>query len=140
MNEKSKTRFGQALTSSQPTTTKFLIEDPVLGWRTFPLGRAMLVYRGGLPLPELAGRTVRVVYAHVSLVDKKMRGLHGLTPSEWKFDGEGRIDEEEKTRRIQMHLDSARGQTAELDSTTPHLAEADVRDICRCLGLPEAGS
>ena len=100
----------------------------------------MRVYRGDLLLPELAGQTGRVVHAHVRWEGGKVRELHGLSPSEWKFDNEGRVDQEENLRRIQKHLNSATGQTAEAGATTPLLSDADVAAIRRCLRLPERGS
>jgi hypothetical protein len=78
-----------------------------------------------------------VVYAQIRWKDEKMHDLHGLNPSEWKFDDDGRIDEEEKTRLIQKHLNSATGQTAEAGSTMPQLTDVDVGAIRRCLRLPK---
>ena len=140
MTESSKTRSAQEKDPSPRITTRFLIEAPVTGWRTFSMDKANLVYRGDLQLPELAGRTVRVVYAQVSVVGRKLHDLHGLTPSERKFDADGRIDEEEKLRLIQKHLNSVTGDIAEAGSTTPQLTGADVGAIRRCLKLPERGS
>ena len=140
MTEDSKTRSAQEKDPSPRITTRFLIEDPVTGWQTFPLDKANLVYRGDVQLPELAGRTVRVVYAQVSVVGRKLHELHGLTPSEWKFNREGWIDEEEKERLIRKHINSATGETAAAGSTTPLLSDADISAIRRCLKLPERGS
>jgi len=100
MTESSKTRSAQEKDPSPRITTRFLIEDPAAGWRTLSMDKANLVYRGDVQLPELAGRTVRVVYAQVSVVGRKVHELHGLTPSEWKFNREGWTDEEEKERLV----------------------------------------
>ena len=140
MTESSKARPAQEKGPSQRITTRFLIEDPAAGWRTLSMDKANLVYRGDVQLPELAGRTVRVVYAQVSVVGRKVHELHGLTPSEWKFNREGWIDEEEKERLIRKHINSATGETAEAGSTTPQLTDGDVSAIRRCLKLPERGS
>ena len=140
MTEGSKKRSAQEQYPNQRITTRFLIEDPAAGWRTLSMDKANLVYRGDLQLPELAGRTVRVVYAQVSVVGRKVHELHGLTPSEWKFNREGWIDEEEKERLIQKHVNSATGDTAKAGSTTPQFTDADVGAIRRCLKLPERGS
>ena len=140
MTEGSRTRTAQEKDPSPRITTRFLIEDPAAGWRTLSMDKANLVYRGDVQLPELAGRTVRVVYAQVSVVGRKVHELHGLTPSEWKFNREGWIDEEEKERLIRKHINSATGETAEAGATTPLLSDADVSAIRRCLKLPERGS
>ena len=140
MTEGSKKRSAQEQYPNQRITTRFLIEDPAAGWRTLSMDKANLVYRGDLQLPELAGRTVRVVYAQVSVVGRKVHELHGITPSEWKFNREGWIDEKEKERLIQKHVNSATGETAEASAATRQFSDADISAIRRCLKLPERGS
>lgn len=139
MTESSKTRSDQEKDPSPRMTTRFLIEDPAAGWRTLSMDKANHVHRGDLQLPELAGRTVRVVYAQVSVVGRKVHELHGLTPSEWKFNREGWIDEEEKERLIRKHINTATGDTAAADATR-RLSDADISAIRRCLKLPKRGS
>lgn len=82
MRESSKSSFDHEQSSGQPITLRYLIEDPNLGWRKFAMTKATLAYRGELLLPELAGRTVRVVLAVAILKARKVHDLHRLELSE----------------------------------------------------------
>ena len=43
MSESSKSQFTQEQGSDQPITLRYLIDDPILGWRTFPMAKALEV-------------------------------------------------------------------------------------------------
>jgi hypothetical protein len=140
MTETPKNLFAQEQSSDQPITLRYLIDDPILGWRTFPMAKATSAYRGELLLPEWAGRTVRVVLAVAILKGRRIHHLQRIEPSEWKFDSEGRVDQDEVMRRIQKHVNSATGETAATGVATRRLSDADISAIRRCLKLPERGS
>ena len=140
MDDSSKPSYPPEQDPDPRITMLCLIENPARGWRTVSMNRAMRVYRGERQLPELAGQTVRVVYAHVISEHGKVLELRGLNASEWKFNNKGWIDEEEKLRQIQEHVNLETGQIAEAGTTTPLLTEADMSAIRRCLKLPERGS
>lgn len=140
MSESSKSRFAQKQSPRQYASMRFLIEDPATGWRIFSLRRALLVYRGELLLPNCGGRIIRVVNAFASFHGMKVTKLLKLEPSEWKFDSAGRVNQEEKMRRIIKKLDVEPGKVSWWDTTTPQLTETDISAIRRCLGLPEPGA
>ena len=140
MTEGSKKRSAPNERPKHYASVRFLIEDPATGWRIFSLRKAFLVYSGKLLWPNYGGRTIRVVNAFASFHGRKVTEVLKLEPSEWKLDPQGRIDQEEKMRRIIKKLDVEPGKVTWRDTTTPQLTEADISAIRRCLRLPAPGS
>ncbi|MBE0624230.1 MAG: hypothetical protein IH606_05390 [Burkholderiales bacterium] len=115
----------------QPIAMRLLIEDPVVGWRRFPVKKAMIAYRGNRQLEELRGQTVRVVVALVIMNGRKIHDIFRLEPSVWKLDSQGRVDREAKLRRRLYQLNSEPNRAPETESVTPQLSDADVNAIRR---------
>lgn len=140
MTNRSDEKIASERGSSQRIAMRYLIEDPIIGWRRFPIAKAMLAYRSDLRLPESGGRTIRTVLALVILEGRKISEIHRLEASEWKLDSEGRVDREDSIRRIQQKLDAVSDQSSDTDAAMPPLSDADIAAIRRCLGLRERGS
>lgn len=121
--------------SSNRLIARYVIEDPVLGWRQLPMSKAHSIYRGDHSMPALAGKTIRVVYTHIVREHRKNQELLQIEPSEWAFDSEGRIDRDALIRGIVRKMDAVHGVASTDGSSVTELLPADVHAICACLGL-----
>lgn len=84
---------------------RFLVDDPVLGWKIFPLTRALAAFHGEATIPEYAGCSLRVAFAHVKIAGGHLTGLTRLECSGWLLDGEGRVDQDKLMSGIKERID-----------------------------------
>jgi hypothetical protein len=82
-----------------------LIEYPALGWRLFPLRKAMSADFNDLHLPEHANQTIRVASVYVTVKHGKVIELRRRQISEWSLDADGRIDQGKMMAGIIKKLD-----------------------------------
>lgn len=119
----------------QRHAVRFLVDDPVLGWRLFSLERALLAYQGDLKLPEYTGCALRIAFAHVEVVGGHLTRLMRLECSEWLLDGEGRVDQDKLMREIVESIDPVTGPiNFKLLASVP-MADEDIIAIQRRLGI-----
>lgn len=116
---------------------RFLIDDPVKGWRVISAKRVLAAQRGELLMPELANRTVRVAYADVAVSDGKPVALYWLEIVEWRVDAEGRVDQAVLMSRIVEKLDqSAEAQQKRSERDAVSVCKTDLHAICSALRFP----
>ncbi len=139
MKSKSAEGSGKKRIPGQHITMRFVVEDPVVGWRMFPVAKVTIAYRFGLQVPEWSGRTMRVALALVILEGKKLHELHRLEPSKWTIDSDGWIEPEVVMPDSPEYIDFPPNAT-DTETGTKRLSGADVIAIRRCLRLPERGS
>ena len=110
----------------------FAIEWPNVGWKRFPLNRALLVSRGKKCLPDLAGQVIRTALVYVQVYNRKAVGVSKIEIGAWTMDGDGRVDQGEAMRHIKEKLN---GDPGVVDQTP---SAADVAAIKHCLGIRSA--
>ena len=118
-----------------PSATRFLIDDPTLGWRLFPLSRALVAYQGDLRLPEYVGLSLRIAFAHVELAGNRPTKLMRLECSEWHLDAEGRVDQDKLMSDIVERIDPVEGDIDYRLLTSVPMTASDIEAIKRCLGI-----
>lgn len=127
----------QEAASGSQSAMRFLIDDPALGWRLFPLNRAMLAYRGDLRLPGYANQTVRVALAYVSTRNRKVVDLLRLQVSEWKLNSDGRVNQKTLMSGIIRKLDQNTEEHVEnRNNILDKLSPPDLKAICQALKVP----
>jgi len=131
--------FADELAFAENLAMRFLIDDPVKGWRVISAKRVLAAQRGELLMPELANRTVRIANAKVGMRSRKLVALFSVTLVEWRIDAEGRVDHEALMAGIIGKLDQkgcAPGKN--VIETSLQLSQADLEAIYVALGLPRA--
>lgn len=110
---------------------RVLIKHPRTGWRNFDLSDSFEVYADDdLSLPQFANLVMKVAYAHVLVSNGVVLELESVRVAEWRFDGDGKLDQEAVMRGILAKLDAG------LDGPdTLALSHEDQRQIQRLLGL-----
>lgn len=115
---------------------RLLMEHPIQGWRHLQKSRAMALYRGENGIAELANQTVRVATAYVLMEGKQTRSLKRLEIDHWKFDGNGRVDQEAIMFGIIRKLnEGATGAHPQQEGMSDGLSDADIKAIRAALGL-----
>jgi hypothetical protein len=110
----------------------FAIEWPNVGWKRFPLNRALLVSRGKKRLPDLAGQVIRTALVYVQVYNRKAVGVSKIEIDTWTIDSDGRVDQGEAMSHIKEKLNGGPG----VADQTPSVA--DVAAIKHCLGIRSA--
>lgn len=110
---------------------RVLIKHPRTGWRNFDLADSFEVYTDDdLSLIQFANLVMKVAYAHVLVSNGVVLELESVRVAEWRFDGDGKLDQEAVMRGILAKLDAG------LDGPdTLALSHEDQRQIQRLLGL-----
>jgi len=75
-------------------TTRLFVSDDEGGWRRLALNAGYLTSHGALPLPEFAGQTITVAFAHVEVSGPRVVRLLRLERVRWRFDQHGNFDGE----------------------------------------------
>lgn len=96
----------------------------------------MAIYRGENGIAELASQTVRVATAYVLMEGKQTQYLKRLEIGHWKFDGNGRVDQEAIMFGIIRKLnEGATGALPQQEGVSNGLSDADIKAIRAALGL-----
>lgn len=133
MHDDSEKRIEPAQNVCIRSTVRFLIDDPALGWRLFPLTRALVAYQGELRMPEYAGMSVRIAFAHMELEDGRPAVLKRLECSAWHLDDEGRIDQDRLMEGIVERIDPVAGTIDFRLLASVSVTDEDISAIQRCL-------
>lgn len=117
--------------SAPKISIRVLIKHPRTGWRNFDLSDSFEVYADDdLSLPQFANLAMKVAYAHVLVRNGVVLELESVRVAEWRFDGDGKLDQEAVMRGILAKLDAG------LDgSDTLALSQDDQIQVERLLGL-----
>lgn len=135
MNDNADNTHTPGSSDPQRHAIRFLVDDPVLGWKIFPLTRALAAYHGEATIPEYAGRSLRIAFAHVEVAGGHFTCLTRLECSEWLLDGEGRVDQDKLMRNIVKGIDPpVEPIDFRLLASVP-VVEKDIIAIQRCLGV-----
>lgn len=135
MNDNANNTHPSGSAAPQRHAIRFLVDDPVLGWKIFPLTRALAANRGDLRLPEYAGCSLRIAFAHVEIVGGHLAKLTRLDCSGWLLDAEGRINQDKLMRDNVESIDPVEGAIDfRLLASVPVTSE-DIMSIRRCLGV-----
>lgn len=126
---------GSGQEDKQQSSIRFLIDDPVIGWRLFPLTKGLAAYQDDLKLPEYAGCSLRIAFAHVVVVGWHLTRLTRLDCSGWLLDAEGRVDQDKLMSDIVESIDPVREPIDFRLLTSVPMAEKDIIAIQRCLGV-----
>jgi len=110
---------------------RVLIKHPRTGWRNFDLSDSFEVYADdNLSLPQFANLVMKVAYAHVLVRNGIALELASVRVAEWRFDGDGKLNQEAVMRGILAKLDAG------LDvADTLALSQDDQIQVERLLGL-----
>jgi len=73
-------------------TTRLFVADDEKGWRRLALNSGYLASHGALPLPEFAGQTITVAFAHVEVQGPRVLKLLRVDRARWRFDAAGHFD------------------------------------------------
>ncbi len=74
-------------------TTRLFVSDDEGGWRRLALNAGYLTSHGALPLPEFAGQTITVAFAHVEVRGHRVLKLLRVERARWRFDAQGCFDQ-----------------------------------------------
>lgn len=110
---------------------RVLIKHPRTGWRNFDLADSFEVYADDdLSLPQFANLVMKVAYAHVLVRNGVVLELESVRVAEWRFDNQGKLDQEAAMKGILAKLDAG------LDGPdTLALSQEDQIQVERLLGL-----
>ena len=110
---------------------RVLIKHPRTGWRNFDLLDSFEVYADDdLSLPQFANLVMKVAYAHVLVRNGIVLELESVRVAEWRFDADGKLDQEAVMRGILAKLNAG------LDGPdTMALSQDDQIQVERLLGL-----
>lgn len=114
---------------------RFLVDDPVHGWKTFPLTRALAAYHGDLTITEYAGCTLRIAFAHAEVAGGHLTRLTRLECAEWLLDGEGRVDQDRLMNDIKESIDPTEEPIDFRVLSSVPVTNVDIMAIRGCLGV-----
>lgn len=135
MNNKTMSPRAAQARQEKQSAPKFLIDDPERGWTLFPLQRGLSAYHGNLVLPEYAGLTLRVAFAHIEHPTDRPKMLVRLEVSVWQLDREGRVDQDVLMRQIIENIDPKEESIDFRLLTSAPVTDDDIAEIKRCLGI-----
>lgn len=113
-----------------------LLEHPTQGWQLLTHARALALHQGECRAAELAGQTVRVITAHVAMIERKPVALKRIGLEEWCFDDSGRVDQNFVMAKIVKKLNAAVSAHVRQTGLTSELTDADMATLQRILELP----
>lgn len=130
MSENSPNNLNSTIKNPTKQRVLFFYDNPSAGWQAFPVSRGEAIFRGELPIPEHAGKTMRIAIAHVDADEYKPVALNNLSISSWKIGDDGIADQDEQMRRILERING------EIDvSGDSVVTKEDFEAIKHCLGL-----
>lgn len=113
-------------------TTRLFVAQSEGRWKRLPWNSGYLAQFAGLPLPEFAGRTLVIAFAHVEVDRWRVLRLLRLEHARWRFDRAGRMDQvflrEEARRRLRPSTKSEMTENHEL-------CAHDIQQIEQLLGI-----
>ncbi|WP_043331014.1 hypothetical protein [Curvibacter gracilis] len=110
---------------------RVLIKHPRTGWRNFDLADSFEVYTDDdLSLRQFANLVMKVAYAHVLVRNGVVLELESVRVAQWRFDNQGKLDQEAVMKGILAKLDAGL-----YGPDTLTLSHEDQLQIQRLLGL-----
>jgi hypothetical protein len=130
MSENSQNNLDLTIKNSTKHRVRFFYDNPSTGWQAFPVSRGEAIFRGELPVPEYAGKTMRIAIAHVDECESKLVALNNMSISSWKIGDDGIAVQSEQMRRI---LELINGEPDNRGDSI--VSKEDFEAIKYCLGL-----
>lgn len=125
--------------AEQLDTTRYLILDPALGWKTFPAQHVLATFNGERRLPSYACSTTKFVTAYLRKTADGLEHLWRVDYSEWVFDADGRVDQAKQWADILQKIDPVEQhcstEHASGETEFSGLSASQIKDIRTALGL-----